>query len=433
VGVAVVRRAFIFSIGLWFIGCSAKIQVAPRNAEDAVTLPLDLALADGGLLTENKRNIARRVAEGQPVSYAGITETILEAHHENWVARHPKARNPSFKQVVNTFRLLAAPLTSSELPQMKAEIEKRAGDFVYPQALVYNARAVSVLDAPYDKRIQSYSGTMLFLLSLRQALGPEGVAKRNLVVIFENGHILIGYVVKAGDQWELHGIETTVSGTGHVNYGPIAKAKQERRLRIVDADLFIWVELYKFVATNLVALTNQALEKSAQMYDFAEPDQLDDNTYHREVNTACLDWTPFSFGSKDTRDQDLERTSFAEAVRNDLPQASPNMTIQRAKAVEQAEAATPTIEKAAMNPYPFRQVPAPSSPGDLVPQCWDYAKQTWVDIPHRKEGGKYFIKSNPCIYSKADYEPVPPPLYIEPSATPASYSVYDKYEDWGFE
>ncbi len=429
---AVVRHVLLLSFSLWLIGCTDKIQIAPRDAQDAVTSPLKLDLANGLLLKESKRKIAQRLAEGLPVSYTGVTDALLETHHENWVARHPKARNPSFKNVLSTFHSLASPFSSSELPQIKEEIETRAGDFVHPQTLVYNARAISALDAPYDKRIQSYSGTLLFLMTLRQALGAEGVAKQNLVVIFESGHVLPGYFVKNGDQWELNGIETTVAGTGQISYGPMNEAIKTRVLRVVDADLFILVDLYKFDALNLKDLANQALTITAEKYHFALNTALD-SAFVREVKATQLDWTPFSFGSRDTRDQDRERAPLTKASRNELPHVSPNMTIQHAKAATstEAEPAAPTIEKATMNPYPFRQVQAPNSPNELISQCWDYVKQAWVDIPHRKEGEKFFIRFNPCAYSKEHYEPVPPPLFLEPVVTPAPYSIYSD-EDWDY-
>lgn len=424
-----VMRFLLLSVGLSILGCSERIQITPRNAQDAVALPLKLNVSDGLIVEESKRAVAKRIAEGLPVSYAGLTETLLEAHYDNWVARHPKARNPSFKSVLNTFRSLAAPFASTELSQMKAEIEKRAGDFAYPQALVYNARALSVLDAPYDKRVQSYSGTLLFLLSLRQALGPEEMAKRNLVVIFESGHLLPGYLAEENGEWVLFGLETSAAGSARVSYGPLAQAKMARALRIVDADLFVWVELYKFEAVNLLESANQALLLTAEKYGIADYSPLEE-TFRREVNPALLDWTPFSFGSSDKRDQDRERALLTEAARSELPQESPNVTIQHAMAAPAIEPVAPAIEKAVMNPYPFRQVPAAAAPGELVTQCWDYIRQAWVDIPHRKEGDKFFIRFNPCAYSKEDYEPVPPPLFIEKANIRAPYSIYGGDEDW---
>lgn len=85
-------------------------------------------------------------------------------------------------------------------------------------SLAYNRDMVSLMNYLNEGRMQCYSGTSLFEV-LRQAQTPKSQSKDLFVVIFENGHVLPGYLELKSDGYHLVGIETTVDGSGRKQYG----------------------------------------------------------------------------------------------------------------------------------------------------------------------------------------------------------------------
>jgi hypothetical protein len=284
---------------------------------------------------------------------------------------------------------------------------------------VYNALSFSIFDIPYAKRMQAFSGTALLSIALRGALGKTKLEKSNLVVIYESGHVLPGYLTLVDGVWQLTGIETAVKNKGRVRYGSLKSALKQRLMRIVDAPLWALVELFKFEADDVVDMANQALRLTAQKYGIEDPAYLVASRFKREVDYGKLAWSPFTFGNPDIAPGDRSRASFEEQERAKLPRTNPNITIlHQSKPLE--ETPTPTVKEKAQSfespAYPYKEVADPSAPDGKRFYCWHYIRREWVPLVHQKKPDQetYVIRFNPCAISLPNYEPVPPPLKLEP-------------------
>lgn len=435
-------------------GCGKGLQTKAAILQDPTFSPLRFSVSSQYFLTESKRDLYRAIANGESVPFGAISRAMMEDHFRNWKGRHPEDER-ELDEMVRGIQGLVAGAPASELGETKAAVEaKLLGAIGTP--LIYNAQAISIFDALYQNRAQAYSGTLLLTLAARENWGKPKIEAANLVVIYESGHVLPGYLQKVGEEWHLIGIETAVEGTGRVLYGEVNHAMQneDRMIRVVDAQLFALVELYKFDADDILDMANQALVQTAAKYGIREPSLLVRERFKRQVDYGKLAWSPFSFGNPDVGQGDRVRAKLMESPRKDLPRANPNLTIFHiAPAPAPTSGTIPQGEVQFLDPYPYRELADASAEGGRRFQCWDYDRKVWVDIPtKRTEDGRYAVKSHPCKkvaagYSpygyggyappsvpQQNYEPLPYPLFVEPpKQTPRYYDPYgdsEDYEDW---
>ncbi len=408
--------AFTASGLILFSGCGTPIDSKPQSATDTYKIPLQFTVGTSFGLSESKQVLYQRIQNKESVSFKAITETLIEDHYRNWIDRRRDLNNPSFAQALKRIQSFATPFESAELGDIKETLEARV-EGVSGQRPVYNSRAVSLLDIPYSRRMQAFSGTSLLLVALREAWGRTRLEQSHSVAIYESGHILPGYLVQKEGKWHLVGIETAVTNKGRVLYGPLEDALKARLLRIVDAELWAVVELFKFEADNLVDLANQALKLTAEKYSIADPAYLVESRFRREADYSKLAWSPFSFGNPDIGVGDRSRASFEEAPRSELPRANPNTTVLHKSAPVQKipdSKSEETFDAFGEPTYPYREVADSEGIDGKKFQCWHFQRREWVDLVHEKEEatGFYIIRYNPCEMSKENYEPVPLPLKL---------------------
>ena len=127
----------------------------------------------------------------------------------------------------------------------------------------YNRDHTSVFAALFANRMQCYSGTILFNL-IYAKLKKSAYSDSNQVFIYEDGHVLPGYMTRIDNQWHLFGIETTLNGLAKKIYGPTSGLQG---VRVVDAHVALGVEALKNQITNKAFVVKTALEKTAKLYD----------------------------------------------------------------------------------------------------------------------------------------------------------------------
>lgn len=404
---------------LLLTSCGKLIEYQPMGADDTYKVPLEFTVGSSFGMSESKQSLYQRIHSKEAVSFRGLTQTLVEDHYRNWVGRRKNLKNPSFDQALKRVRSFATPFESEELGDIKEAVEGRV-EAVSGQRPVYNAQAVSILDIPYSKRMQAFSGTSLLLISLREAWGNARIEKNNIVAIYESGHVLPGYLFKKEGEWHLVGIETAVGKKGRVLYGPLKEALQQRLMRLVKLNYWTMIELFKFEADNIVDMANQALKLTAEEFGIADPAYLIESRFKREVDYSKLAWSPFSFGNPDIGVGDRNRSSFEEEPRAKLPRANPNITVLHnsptpTKPAPETKTEGKFVATAKDPTYPYQV----NKEGLLG--CWDYARRVWINIPFQKEKetGFYLIRFNPCAFSKPGY-PLPelPIKLIAPTPMP---------------
>ncbi len=408
-------------------GCGKGLQTKATILRDPTFSPLSFSVSSQYFLSESKRDLYRALAGGESVAFGAISRALMEDHNRSWKDRH-KEDERDLDEMVRGIQGLVGGLPTTELGETKAALEaKLLGATGAP--LIYNSQAISVFDTLYTNRAQAYSGTLFLTLATRENWGKAKIEASNLVVIYESGHVLPGYMVKVGDGWHLVGIETAVEGTGRVLYGEVnhAMQKEDRMIRVVDAQLFALVELYKFDADDIMDMANQALVQTAAMYGIQEPSLMVRERFKRQVDYGKLAWSPFVFGNPDVGQGDRVRAKLTEAPRKQLPRANPNLTIFHI-----APKPTPTSENGSatqsgelspgVDPYPYRELADPTAEGGRKFQCWDYSLRAWVDLPTKKtDDDRYAVQAHPCKPSNANYDPLPYPLFMEPPAPVPNY------------
>jgi hypothetical protein len=413
-------------------GCGGSMGKMGASSEQPVKIPLHVIVNSAYFVNEVKQSLYERIRGGESVPFGEITQALVKDQYANWIDRHKDTKNPpTVNDFYKTIQELGANLPSDDLGEIKKEIDSRlAAKLGGP--LLYNSQAASVMDVVQERKVQNYSGTMLLMLTLREAWGRDKFQNSGLVAIYESGHVLPGIVTKVDGVWYLVGIETTVSGTGRVLYGPLAEAVKTRMLRIVDADLFSVLELFKFEADNVVDFANEALTVTATKLTIADPPLLISKRFRREGDFGKIAWSPLGFGSIDIGQGDRERATLDESKRDKLPRANPNITIihkpEATPTTPPAKEIKPVPSLSQFSAYPYREVKANNAEGKSF-ECWDYSKRVWVTMPYQKVDDEYLISYHPCAYSRpGTYEELPAPLRLNTRGTdPAGPGGYGPY------
>jgi hypothetical protein len=238
------------------VGCSSDEKTAATNELGQLGMELDSVS-----MTSAQSSLAEQIKKGADNKEI-LLASFVETHRENYRERYKQANNGeepiSSTEMIEKIKQLSA--AEQDLFNLKKNLENSISE--NPGNLVYNRDNVSLFDYVNDGKMQCYSGTSL-LEVLRQLQASTSVAKDDFVVIFENGHVLPGYMNKVGLEYNLVGIETTVNGAGQKQYGPVKNLQQ---VRVMDSDFFMAIEVLESVITNRQAVVNKALEITALRY-----------------------------------------------------------------------------------------------------------------------------------------------------------------------
>jgi hypothetical protein len=309
------------------LGCSKEVGTPKStNVDDLVTydVPLDVDTTD---MSTQKLELLQKLKAKQAVQFSEVTYALYEDQLVNHGRRSTPIGIEAFKkfladnsQGLNTLGNAAIKVAYEE------RIEKAAG-----KSLLYNMDAISVGDVVSENRLQCYSGTTLYQLLARQALGAVEFKKRNPVVIMEKGHVLPGYLTAESYRWKLTGIETTSAGPAEIEYGFVDSLTTD--IRVVDAESYAVVEAYKVVLNNPVEAANHVLLQTAQRYGIpqvnvkrVEPSAM----IPKVARLSNLNWSPFSFGTPKVSPGDKLRVRIEKMKRSDITNDNPNLTISGA-------------------------------------------------------------------------------------------------------
>ncbi len=412
------NQLFLLLALLLLNSCGSGLRTKPDASREPLSAgPLQFTVSGIGMLSDRQLSIYEKIQAGEPVAFGEVTHALIERHHAYWQAKHEPKQIQSVNDYISEFQSFLSPLPA-DMGEAKVAIENNSAKR-WPGRLIYNSQAVSYLNVLHFRRTQSYSGTYVMELALRETLGRDAFEALNPVVIYESGHVLPGYVryVTVGKEQvaELVGIETTVAGQGRVLYGPIKDLGPKRMLRIVDANLWAIIELFKFKADNLVDLSNQALRLTSEKYGIPNVPYLVASSFKIEIDTFKIQWSPLGFGNPDIGRNDRERSTFDQEPRAKLPIPNPNSTIYHSpgptKPTPKIAVDLPSVVEGPTIPsLPYREVPTGTEERRF--ECWDYSKSVWVKMPVEEdvENGYFIVLAHPCKASRTEYPPLPLPL-----------------------
>lgn len=236
-------------------GCLPSKNKA-ANASNEL-LSLEMQIQENAAKSPYAQTLLDLINANKPADSA-LVDAFLELHLNN-------STNPTDTQVEDLRTQLKALVGGNQtllkdLYGVKNTLETSLTNKI--GSLSYNRDHVSLYDYFKEGRMQCYSGTSLFE-AVRQLNAPLSPGKNNFVVIFEDGHVLPGFMEKSNEGYHLVGLETTVNGAGKKSYGP---ASELTGVRVVSANFFMATEIFETQLSNRQHVLKKALELTAQKY-----------------------------------------------------------------------------------------------------------------------------------------------------------------------
>ena len=250
---------------LFLMGCQAKNSNSPKSSQPKIKLHELGIETDKIQFNTNQKKLLSQIENKKNVDQDLLFEIILEIHKQDFLRNQKNSSTAIDKTPLMTYfdPLLDSISNEANPHDFKVGYEKNLLTLHKQQALKYNRDYTSVFSALFANRMQCYSGTMLFSL-IYAKLKKSAYFDSNQVFIYEDGHVLPGYMLKMEDQWYLFGVETTLNGKAKKIYGPTSGL---RGVRVVDAHVALGIEALKDRITNKVFVVKTALEKTAKLYD----------------------------------------------------------------------------------------------------------------------------------------------------------------------
>lgn len=248
-------------------------------------------LKETARLSTNQAKLYQEMQSDQGVSYERLTEAFVEKHIEVFFESYTgqsddqRAREILRDEVLRGLKDLVDEIDYKDPHSFKLAWEAKLGE------IQIDAEAKNLLDVFAEKKIQAYSGTSAQIILWRLKLNEDEFTKQNFVVIFEQGHLLPGYLSKLDNGWNLYGVEMTTEGPSQVIYGLTKDLKSP--IRIVSAEDFILEEVFQDFFLHAKEVKTKLLKRSSQRYGLSMED-CEPKSKMNEVRTFGK--TLFCFG-----------------------------------------------------------------------------------------------------------------------------------------
>jgi len=292
------------------VSCSPKEEkkkpVAPVAPSSLSALGMDIDSTD---LSDTQQKLFEEI-QNNAVTNESLISAFVEMHANAYAA----SRVATFDEILeaptaNAMESIIGNLASKASLDQPNQMElKKSLDQAIDSELgeiLYNKAHVSFYSYFEKNRMQCFSGTSLFEVIRHMRASYAGDMA---VIIFENGHVLPGYMERIGreNRFNLVGMETTVIG-GRKFYGPADELT--RGIRVIEASFFLATEIFESEIQNPQSVFNKALEITAGKYG------LDLETIEQSIPRPVIRYAP---------DEDLQiqvadlQASFADRVNHSI-------------------------------------------------------------------------------------------------------------------
>ncbi len=283
--------------------CHSTSREVPKVNPDETITDLPIEVRDASALSNQQRQIYLNIKTKKPISFALITNLMVSKHVK--AAQRSDVKNEDIQSFLKAIAPSKQELFENQ-GKIKLSYEEKIQGLNGGKPLVYNRDKTNIVDIYKDNRMQCYSGTYLYELVRRQS-GAGQFRSKNEVVIFENGHILPGYMIPSKTGFRLIGIETTESGAARKTFGDV---KNLSDIRVVDAEMFAIIDIFQEHLVNPSLVMQRALEKTAQRYHLPLK-QLEASLQTVKASTEAtrkqLNQSIFAFGESDVKEGDIDR------------------------------------------------------------------------------------------------------------------------------
>ena len=256
---------------------------------------------DRSTMSELKVKVLDQLLNKQTIKFSDITALLIEEQVKYYNSEDSKSS--SVEAVTGWINDISTVNNdSSNIEDIKVLYQNNKLNM---GEIKYNLSAISLPYILIDKKLQCYSSTMLHQLVLRN---HTNFLNMNSVVIFEEGHVLSGYMSQEGNLWKLIGIENTVRKKGIKNYQDLTNYSG-KDIRVVDSELFALVEIFKNEISNVNEVAKQVFDQTAQKYGFdvAKVNFEYSNLLTRNIPASYKsNESPLGFGNVDVDDKDQD-------------------------------------------------------------------------------------------------------------------------------
>ncbi len=314
-------RLIKFLGSIFIISFCANVSFAISTSELNIQLNPDKIQA----MYPISKAIALQITKSDDADFDMIGPAIMEQHYRSFVLSPIFDQQNKNQDLMILAHIRFSTLLDGQDSQVanKVSYEKKLSDH-HHNSLMYNSEHSTIFSPLFEGKLQCYSGTILYDL-IRRTHGKKVHEASNRVFIYTNGHILPGYLKKELGVYNLYGIETTVAGKGLKKFGPVQTLK---RIRVVDANLALLVELLKDSILNLQTVVQRALLLTSKKFELplAQMEEGIENALVRfsqgniiqkttlaanEFILPLINSSPFGFGNSNASDsgQDLIRAT----------------------------------------------------------------------------------------------------------------------------
>jgi len=289
----------IATLAFGLVHCS-KDSGGNSDDGDITVIDLPIQIKQDAKLEPAQKEVAEAVKEKKGVSFRKVTQLMIE--------KHVKAQKNSSvsTSTIQAFVGSISPSKSLSPAQTKIHFEDQISKKHGGKALIYNAAKNNIVDIYSENRVQCYSGTYMYELVRRQQK-PSSFRAGNEVVVFTEGHVQPGYMIKKDKGYALIAIETTVKGGGRTYYG--SAENLSAGVIVVDAELFALTEVFADEISNPAEVARAAIKVTAKKYGIPVKDL--DLSPVNDATTAAgkreLNQSIFAYGNPDLSPVDKER------------------------------------------------------------------------------------------------------------------------------
>lgn len=239
----------------------------------------------------NRRAVADAVDANQPIAIR-VLLNILKSDHA-LMYRGPGVRvNSNLEGDLHTnfstlFTKMAELDSVSQDPTrlkyvMERSLAKMNGRYRFSRG------AHSILSLLKRNVGNAYSGTLLLDMVLRERL-QQGYPANRMVVIYEEGHMLLGEIVSQGGAFALVGYETTRPGLIRKEYGLTSNVS--KRIRVVSTNDFLFAEAMRANMMNPDDVAKVSVSRFAANYNMKYYDKFSKSGYaSTPLNNSIFSW-----------------------------------------------------------------------------------------------------------------------------------------------
>lgn len=330
---------------LFLVACPSKKNQSQDN-RDLVTYRFDekLQLRNNVEVPGAIEDLVNKVNSQQPLSFMNLTQLKIQQEakeffrlNEEDIVRSNDMTPAALEQLMNAYLSTSTHQYAKEITEFKHLGEQKvkyedmaikkinaeqaadsspisAQNTTTIDQILYNKAAVTALHPIISARLQCYSGSSLNLLVNRQRLAGQDYHNEHFVVVMTAGHILVGEMIKKGDEWALRSTETTASDDGTDE--TLAKDLSTDAHVYMATDFFLIDVLKNYLEFSSSDLIGSLRRSTAERYGIPLPEAMVASGAQNVRNNSPLsasnkdkahNWSPFAFGSVDVPEGDIER------------------------------------------------------------------------------------------------------------------------------